>query len=334
MQGKITVVVGGQFGSEAKGKVVSYLANEYDIAVRTGSPNAGHTVVFENNIYKLQQIPATFLNNNCTLCIGAGALIDPKILKREVEITQTKNRLFIDPMAGIIEAQHAVEENLLSQTIGSTGKGCGAALIDRIRRQEFKFAKNCLQEYQITDTTELINKGIDNGQTVLVEGTQGFGLSIYHGFYPYVTSRDTTAASFITEAGISPRLVTDIILVVRTYPIRVAGNSGPLPNEISWSELSKRIGKNIQETSTVTKKIRRIAEFDMEIVKRAIIVNRPTQIALQFLNYLFPEDENVVAWSELSSEAKHYVTNMENQLGIPITLIGTGQSHDAMIDRR
>lgn len=334
MQGKVTIVIGGQFGSEAKGKIISFLANEFDIAVRTGAPNAGHTIFKNGEVYRLQQIPATFVNPKCVLCIGAGALINPDILRKEVENTKTKDRLFIDPQAGIIEEKHLLQEGELVQKIGSTGKGCGAALADRIWRKDFKLAKDVLKDFQIANVAEILNKGIDEGKNVLVEGTQGFGLSLYHGIYPFVTSRDTNAANFLVEAGISPLLATEIILVIRTYPIRVAGNSGPLPNEITWGELSNRVGKKIEEITTVTKKVRRVAEFDIEIVKKAILVNRPTQIALQFLNYLFPKDESKNSWNALSSEAKVYIENLERDLGIPITLIGTAQSNEGMIDRR
>ncbi len=334
MKGKVTIVIGGQFGSEAKGKVISFLAEEFDLAVRTGSPNAGHTVFDGGEIYKLQQIPATFVNKKCLLFIGAGALINPDILKKEVDRTDTIKRLFIDPQTGIIEEKHLFQEGELVQKIGSTGKGCGAALADRIWRKDFKLAKDVLKDFQIANVAEMINQGIDEGKNLLVEGTQGFGLSLYHGIYPFVTSRDTNAANFLAEAGISPLLATDVILVIRTYPIRVSGNSGPLRHEITWGELSDRIGKKVEETTTVTKKVRRVAEFDVEIVKKAVLINRPTQIALQFLNYLYPQDENKNSWDSLSEEAKIYIVNLERTLGVPITLIGTGQSNEAMIDRR
>lgn len=335
MNRTVTIVIGGQFGSEAKGKVISYIANEFDLAVRTGSPNAGHTVYDGKKVFKLQQVPATFLNNSCILCIGAGALIDPEILKKEVENTGTKDRLYIDPQVGIIEEKHSEQEKEIVENIGSTGKGCGAALVDRIWRKDFKLAKGILgKEYKIQNISELINKFIDEGKNILVEGTQGFGLSLYHGMYPFVTSRDTTAANFLAEAGISPLAVKDIILVIRTYPIRVAGPSGPLRNEISWDDLSNKIGEKIIETTTVTGKIRRVGEFDVQIVKQAILINRPTQIALQFLNYLFPFDENINVWDDLSNEAKDYVLKLEKELGVPVSLIGTGMENEAMIDRR
>jgi adenylosuccinate synthase len=334
MKGNVTVVIGGQFGSESKGKVISFLADEVDVAVRTGSPNAGHTVFNNGKEYRLQQIPATFTNQKCILCIGAGSLIHPGTIRKEVDDTGTKSRLFIDPQAGIIEEKHLAREKEIIRTIGSTGKGCGAALSDRIMRQDFKLAKDVLKEFQIAKVSNILNRSIDEGKSVLVEGTQGFGLSLYHGEYPFVTSRDTCAANFLAEAGISPRLATEIILVIRTYPIRVAGNSGPLPNETTWKDLSLRIGKEVEEKTTVTQKVRRVAEFDTKIVKDAILINRPTQIALQFLNYAFPQDEGKNSWESLSEEAKKYIERMESDLGVPITLIGTGRTNEAMIDRR
>ena len=335
MAGKtVTIVVGGQFGSEAKGKVISFLSGEFDMAVRTGAPNAGHTVYHNDKMYKLQQIPATFPNPACQLYIGAGALIDPEILARETRETKTSARLFIDLKAGILEPRHGQAEGELVKNIGSTGKGCGAALIDRINRGSFKLARDMLQDYNLVDTAAGINAGLDAGKTLLVEGTQGFGLSLYHGDYPYVTSRDTTAANFLAEAGLSPLAVKDIILVIRTCPIRVAGNSGPLPQETTWEALSKKAGKDLIERTTVTNKIRRVAAFDDTLVKKAIAANRPTQIALQFLNYIFPDDENKSVWDDLSRAARDYIGAMEKNLSVPVTLIGTGVDNAAMIDRR
>lgn len=334
MKKTVTVVVGGQFGSEAKGKVVSFLSSEYDLGVRTGSPNAGHTVFHNGHEYRLQQVPATFPHNPCQLYIGAGALIDPEILRREIKDTQTQERVFIDSQAGIICPYHQAQERELKKNIGSTGKGCGAALIDRIWRNGFQLAQDELSDLNIVNAAQNINQAIDNGKRVLVEGTQGFGLSLYHGEYPFVTSRDTSAAEFLAEAGVSPLCVEEIILVVRTYPIRVAGNSGSLPYEITWQELSQKHGKDIEEVTTVTGNVRRVARLDPELVKKSIEINRPTQIALQFLNYVFPDDEGKNNWSELTSQAKSYVKKLEELWRVPITLIGTHRDNSGMIDRR
>src|SRR3989344_5775473 len=102
MKGKVTIVIGGQFGSEAKGKVISFLANEFDIAVRTGSPNAGHTVFKDGEIYRLQQIPATFVNKKCVLYIGAGALINPDILKKRLSTPIQKTVFLLTHKLGLL----------------------------------------------------------------------------------------------------------------------------------------------------------------------------------------------------------------------------------------
>src|SRR5260370_1473368 len=91
-----------------------------------------------------------------------------------------------------------------------------------------------------------VEKELSEGKRILIEGTQGTGLSLYHGDYPYVTSRDTTVAGCLSEAGIAPTSVRRVIMVCRAYPIRVQnpknGTSGPLSQEIDWRVVSKRSG--------------------------------------------------------------------------------------------
>jgi adenylosuccinate synthase len=331
----VTIVIGWQFGSEAKGKVIQYLAKEFDIAVRWWSPNAWHTVVTSDTTYKLQQIPATFLHKNCALYIGAWAVIDQEILERELLLPWIKERLMVDNTCIMITNEHKESESDIIHSIWSTWKWCWAALINRIQRKNFQLAQDALKNIcTLWDVSYEVNKGIDNNKNILLEWCQWFGLSLYHGTYPYVTSRDTTAWGLLAEIGISPLVVKDIILVIRTYPIRVAWNSWPMYNEISWDTLSSRIWKKVIERTTVTNNIRRIWEFDIDIVKKAILINRPTQIALQFLNYLFPTDEGKTQRIDLSNEAKTYILHLEEDIWVPITLIWTWIHEQEIIDRR
>jgi adenylosuccinate synthase len=134
---------------------------------------------------------------------------------------------------------------------------------------------------------------------------------------PFVTSRDTTAAGFLAETGLSPLDVDDIIMVIRAFPIRVAGNSGPLPNEIDWETISNHHGKGtICERSSVTDKVRRVAVFDPEVVKMAIYANNPTQIVINHVDYL-PSDIPV----------SNFIKKVSKQIGRDIHLIGTSPSH-------
>jgi len=334
----VSIVVGGQYGSEAKGKVVQYLANDFQYAVRGGSPNAGHTVIREpdQKIFKLRQIPATFLNSGCQLLIAAGALIDIDVLDSETEVTATKSRIIVDRMSGIIEERHKQAEHGIVKSIGSTGKGCGASLIDRLQRNgSYSLSQDILQDsYRLENVSQIINSANHAGKKIVLEGSQGFGLSVYHGQYPFTTSRDTTSSALLSEVGLSPMIVEKIYLVLRTFPIRVAGNSGPLEDEVSWEYISELVGKPVNEFTTVTNKLRRVGKFNLQMARQAVEVNQPTDIALNFLNYVFPECEGCSRWSELSNEACEYIHRMEEDLQVPISLIGTGPRFHEMIDLR
>jgi adenylosuccinate synthase len=334
----VTIVVGGQYGSEAKGKVVQFLANEFQYAVRGGSPNAGHTVIREPDlkIFKLRQIPATFLNSDCQLLIAAGALIDLVVLNDETQVTETRGRIIVDGMSGIIEERHKQAEGDIVKSIGSTGKGCGASLIDRLSRNgNYTLSKDALTDmYKVENVSTIINSANRAGKKIVLEGSQGFGLSVYHGQYPFTTSRDTSASALLSEVGLSPLIVEKIYLVLRTFPIRVAGNSGPLEDEVNWEYISALVGNEVAEFTTVTNKLRRVGKFNLPMARLAVEVNQPTDIALNFLNYLFPECAGCSRWSELSIEACSYIHRMEEDLQVPITLIGTGARFHEMIDLR
>jgi adenylosuccinate synthase len=336
-----TVIVGGQFGSEGKGKVTSHLAlrDNVDIVVRCGGPNSGHTVDVNGQRYELRSLPAGFINPGTRLLLAAGCLINPEILLTEIKSTGTDpRRVGVDRHAGIISPLEGEEEAelRLRDRLGSTLSGTGIGVANRVlRKSDFKLAKDVpeLQEY-LTDVSAEVNEAVDKNGKVLVEGTQGFGLSVYHSpHYPYATSRDTTASGFLSEVGVSPRLVTDIIMAIRTFPIRVAGNSGPLKDEITWEELRERSGypTNIQELTTTTKKVRRVGLFDLELVRRALLVNRPTQIALHGADYLSWHNKSLRDYQGLTPEAKSFVDSLELSLGESVTLIGTGPANEELI---
>lgn len=293
----ITIVVGGQYGSEGKGKVSAYLSREMKATavVRCGGSNSGHTVYDDNkNKYVLRHLPTSAIYGDVNCYLVAGTYIDVDVLMSEIKITKIcKDRLFIDPYTMLILDSHKEQEKklLLNERIGSTASGTGAAVCERIlRKDNVLFAKDhpLLKDY-VNDTKENLRKALMRNERIIVEGTQGYGLSVLHSKdYPFVTSRDTTAAGFISECGLSPLDVDDIALVIRTYPIRVAGNSGDMKREVSWKEVARNAHLDIDyvEYTTVTKKVRRVAEFDECIVKEAITSNKPTRIVLNHLDYI------------------------------------------------
>lgn len=328
----VTVVVGGQFGGEGKGKVAHYLAREMGakVAVRVGGSNSGHTVIDPaGNALILRQLPTPSILPDVNCVLGAGSYIDVDILFDEIARTGlSADRLYIDPNAVVITENeiNAEKNNSLRNLIGSTQSGTGAAVIRRIRRDgTVRLASNDdrLKQF-VCPVVPYMRSLLSKGERVIIEGTQGFGLSLLHTpYYPYATSRDTSAAAFVAEAGLSPLDVDDVVLVVRTYPIRVGGNSGPLPNEIDWKTVSEtsNSGRELFELTSVTKTLRRVARFDSQVVNHAIGVNNPTQIIMNHLDY-FADISNNNDLTILDS----FVRNIEIEINREICLVGVGRS--------
>ena len=330
----ITVVVGGQFGSEGKGKVAHWLAREQEAeyAIRVGGPNSGHTAVENGRTFALRQLPTPVLTGDVVGVIPAGAYIDTNVLLREVEeVGLHKDQLLIDANAVVIDDSMRAEEHEagLIHAVASTGQGIGSALARRTMRDtSIAFAGDSpdLRRFVGTDLHQILADALMNDVRVLVEGTQGFGLSVLHGgHYPYATSRDTTAAAALSEAGLSPLHVDCVALTIRTFPIRVAGNSGPLPLETSWEEVSRGSGgnKELTEYTTVTGRPRRVGAFHEDVVRRAMLLNRPN---LLFLNHVDYFDSPVYEQRRLTNRAAREVHRLESRIGCEIDHVGVGPS--------
>ena len=330
----LTVVVGGFFGDEGKGKVVSYLsiADEVAVGVRCGSVNAGHTVVHGGRVWKLRVVPSAFVRKEAKLLIPPGALIRIDVLLKEMKETGVRGRLFLDPQTGVIEEKHVEAERAsehLKGKVGSTLQGVGAAASDRVLRK-LRLARDFKElNDMLTDVPDEVHAALRSGMNVIVEGTQGTFLSLYHGTYPYVTSRDTTAAAFASEVGVGPRDVDEVVVVFKAYVTRVGG--GPLPGELPEDEAVRR---SWVERATVTGRVRRVAPFNVELARRAVMINSATQVAVTKVDALFPEASRVREWGKLPRKAREWIEGLENALRVPVTLIGTGPEVGAIIDRR
>jgi adenylosuccinate synthase len=227
----------------------------------------------------------------------------------------------LEPMHHDIETADGIQAR-----IGSTSKGIGAARADRIMRKASLFGGG-------VDTSKVIRDHLRMGGTALIEGTQGYGLGLHAGQYPFCTSQDCRAIDFLSQAGVSPWDkavdVFDVWVTARTYPIRVAGNSGPLENETNWEELGLEA-----ERTTVTQKIRRVGHFDASLVREAVIANGGSpnvKIALTMFDYIFPELKNQSQIDILTDEQYNYITDIENQVDARVALIGTGPSTMAWV---
>jgi len=329
-----TVVVCGFFGDTGKGKVISYLSLEdkIDITARAGvGPNAGHTVVYKDKKYKLRMLPSAFVYPKCRLLIGPGVLVNPEILLQETQLTKSKERLGVDQQCAIIEPKHieADTKGRLAEKIRTTGTGTGPCNADRALRT-VRLARDMPDlEELLTDVPLEVNEAIDKGKKVLIEGTQGTYLSLFHGTYPYCTSKDVTASAACSDVGVGPTRVDEVILVLKAYTTRVG--AGPLPNELSWDEAEKR---GWAEIATVTGRRRRAAPFNYELAKRAVMLNGATQAAVTKVDILFPECKGVKSYDELSKEAKNFIHEIEEKIKVPVALIGTGPGTSEIVDVR
>lgn len=314
----------------------------------------------------MQQIPcAAYANPEAYLYIGPGALISPEIFVKELDTLWTFRRnndlppplILLDPRAHVITQEQidAEQETGLAERIGSTStiakEGIGVAAADRVLRAErclmLKDSHDLWQpilEKHVSDENRrdgafgfrvhdvpmaLARDRVKMGNYhVLLEGTQGTGLSntTAHDF-PFCTSRNATAAGLCADVGMAPTHLDRVILVCRTYPIRVAGPSGPFhkgSTEISWDDIGI---DSENERTTVTKKVRRVATFSMEQVDEAVVLNGATEIALTFADYVQPEiagrrgaEVDLKKWPKIRELVEH----LEAVTQVPVTFIGTG----------
>ena len=343
----VDVLVGGQFGSEGKGHIASFLAKEYEVLVRVGGPNAGHSVYEKPEPFVHHQLPCGTRNTNAQLIIAPGTTLSlSKLLEEIRQCGVGPARLKIDSQAMIISDEDIRNEEALKASISSTGQGVGAATARRImgRGQVTRLARDFseLKPY-IADTGEVLEEAYRSKRKILVEGTQGTGLSLYHGSYPYVTSRDTSVAGCLSEAGIPPTRLRKVIMVCRSYPIRVAnatqGTSGPLAQELTWNYISEQSGialKDLEakEITSTTRRSRRVGGFDWKQIRRAASLNGPTDIALTFADYLDSKNKDARRFEQLSSGTIQFIEELENVTGAPVSLISTRFDFRSILDRR
>lgn len=360
---KVVVVAGAQFGSEGKGHVAAQLIQrEQRVAhpvlnVRVAGPNAGHTVVDrQGRAFALRTVPVGAALDPCQCAIAPGSEIELAVLRQEVEDLRAAGhqvRLVISAEATVLTEEHkqAEVEAGMAQRLGSTAKGIGACRSDRVWRTATRFGDSpeavALAEELgievIEDWVAYMDDYLGHApQTVIVEGTQGYGLGLHAGHYPQCTSSDTRGIDFLAMAGVNPWHPRvggfKIVLATRVHPIRVAGNSGPLEGETTWEELGLP-----EERTTVTHKVRRVGEFNPVAINRAIRANggSPTvEIAMTMVDQVVPEVEGAdgdsadwasaqlgtVTGSIAATKLFDYLTTVRAALDAPITMVTTSPS--------
>ena len=338
----IDVLVGCQYGSEGKGLVSAEIAknNKYDWVVSVNSAQAGHTAYVGGNKIVTRHLPSSCLTNTeARIFIGPGSVINLKVLIEEIDKVESlgisiKDRLYIARTATVITDDDITKEKdrHLTDQIGSTSEGISTALCRKISREKEAIIGNHpigmehdSKYYYIVSSDWLSGS---SGE-VFLEGSQGHGLSIFEDHYPFCTSRDTSTAAFISYARMNPRNIRHVYGVYRTFPIRVGGNSGPMYEEKSWSDIAKISGyEELSEYTTVTGRLRRIGLWDHALARYATRINGVNRPVLTFANYLSKEIEGVTDSKVWDNKVKLAIDGFAYSIEMPWWGISTSRHGD------
>ena len=335
----IDILVGGQFGDCGKGQICAYLVKDamdrdepYGFAVRVGGSNAEHRFETPDGVRHTGRVlpVAGWVDPNVRMVIGAGHVIKLDSLFSEIKELEAmhgedqRGRIFIDPQAGVIEPKHVKAGENAAAVRGSTHQGVGQATAHKVLRNgTFKTARDYPELFDYiwsNGTAELTDGWMRAGMTGLLEGSQGALLSLNHGYYPFCTSKDTTPAALLAEAGIAIKHVRHTWGVYRTVPMRVPGESGPSDGrEISWEELESSIGRRIPEGAkrqTDSGDRERVFLWSWREFKKSIILVGPTHIALTFADW-WPA-------SLMGSGLEEFIHNVELWAGCPVSIVRNG----------
>jgi adenylosuccinate synthase len=240
--------------------------------------------------------------------------------------------------------------------------------IDEVLREYLEYAE-ILRPY-VTDTSLLLNRALEKGENVLLEGSQGTLLDVDHGTYPFVTSSSPTAGGASTGSGIGPTRISRVIGIVKAYTTRVG--SGPFPTEL-FDEDGEKLRSIGGEFGTTTGRSRRCGWYDAPIARYAVRINGLTDFFLTKLDVLTgwekipvcvaydvdeirveevpasqsdfhhakPIYEYLPGWSEdiskarklsdLPTNAQNYIKFLEEISGAPMSAIGVGPGRDETI---
>lgn len=303
----VSIVVGGQYGDEGKGKVVNFFAQKFKVvaSVRVGYADTWHSTVDRaGNIQKFKCLPTSALRSVMINIIPSGAYIDLQMLLTEIEVAQCNNmNLMIDPYAVIID------EN--NNEFNSLNNLDNTYILKRMQKEkDLIFAKDIeILKIFIKDTKRVMRRILDKRQHILIEGTHGFGTSLLHStMYPYCDSIETSAASFLSDVGLSPLDVLNIIMVTRVYPINRMSEAGRNSLEIETNVKRKIVDSEI---------------YDEKIVKRAIQVNKPNIIVVNYADYF---DYNYHEVAAISDKMRVGIDKISQLIDRKIDYIGTGKS--------
>lgn len=320
----LSIVMDLQFGSTGKGLLCGWLSNayNYDTVISAWGPNAGHTYIDQRGVkYVNTMLPIGALNPSVrNVLLGPGSVINLQSLLSETQfaVIHSGDRaptfsLVIHPQAMVVRERHLEQEKQLVR-IGSTMKGTGAALLEKIARDpaQSPLVRDAVDDpafiefqdrmekigIQVLISEEAYNTAIRASSNALLEGAQGFSLGLNRGFWPHTTSREITPAQMLSDCALPLPLSYGVTVYgcLRTYPIRVANRTSPSgkllgtsggvyrdQRELTWDELGLE-----PEYTTVTKLKRRVFSFSYDQLIDALRLCTPDHLFLNFCNYLEP----------------------------------------------
>jgi len=275
-------------------------------------------------------------------------LLDPGILRQKLDLV-------------------LMEKNqVLAKVYNRRGIDAGAVAAEYVEYGEK------LRRY-VADTVLVLNRALDEGKTVLLEGAQATLLDVDHGTYPFVTSSSPTAGGACAGSGIGPTRITTVIGIVKAYTTRVG--AGPFPTELDGDQ-GDWLRKAGGEYGVTTGRARRCGWFDAVIARYATRVNGVTDFFVTKLDVLSGLDKVPVCvaydvdgtrhsempmtqtefhhavpvyeyldgwWEDLSDarefadlprSAQAYVRALEEMIGAPVAAVGTGPRRDQTLQLR
>lgn len=336
-------MVGLQWGDEGKGKLVDYLAGQFDAVARfNGGSNAGHTVVIGEEKHTFHLVPSGALKGK-ELLIGAGVALDPVVLREELSLMpgRIREKLMIDGRCSLVspfdkELDVVLEQMRGGSAIGTTRRGIGPAYAMRALRLALRvsdlsdepdfsapsqfysrlgvdptrFAAWVEESKLVVDglVGDVSSRIIDIGQaggSVLFEASQGTLLDLVHGSYPFVTSSHTVASYVPAGLGIPPSEAGEPLGVMKCYTTRVG--SGPFPTEIKGltSDKIRSVGN---EYGATTGRPRRVGWLDLVALRYAVRLNGVKNIAISKLDVLseVKEFRACIAYRHMGSETRDF----------------------------
>lgn len=295
---KNIAVLGAAFGDEGKGHIAHAFSPDFDYLVRyNGGGNAGHTLYRNGKKFVHHLLPSIdFRNKETKGFLGSGMVIDleqllNELIAAEKDYTGVSNRIYVDPDAFVVLAEHKEEDKARNGDLGTTNKGIGPAYASKISRRGTR-VKDFLKKGSLI-TSVLTEMGVNfvhamemkdkfaSGK-ILFEGAQGVMLDINHGTYPYVSSSDCTVAG-IAASGFNSMMPSKVYGVAKAYSTRVG--TGPFPTELQDPEASD-LRMRGKEYGSTTGRPRRIGWLDLPALKYAIEKSGITSLVITKLDIL------------------------------------------------